>query len=300
MPEPDLATLRAFEAIYLERSITRAAHRLGLAQSSVSSALARLRLVFDDQLFVRSGSEMRPTARAEAIAPQLLATLAGLSALLAQTLAFDPATAVRTFTLGATDYGARILLPALIDRLGDQAPGVSLRVVSYVKAQVAADLDRGLIDLALGVFPDAPGRTVRTPLFDERLIGVARSGHPLLANGSEGVDLQAFAACGHVLVTVARDSAGVVDEALAAQGLQRRIALTLPFAEAALACVRGCDLITALPARLVDATQPDLTTFEVPLTLPPWTLSMLWLADMRQDQGLAWLRGVIRGLASSL
>lgn len=289
----DLNLLLAFEALFEERSVTQAARRIGLGQPGMSAALGRLRHLLRDHLFVRAMGEMRPTAKAQEIAPAITAALAQLRRALETGIGFDPATTIRSFAIGSTDYTALVLLPDLLSHAGRHAPGIDLQVVGYEKGDVPEMLDRGELDVALGVFPRPPDRAVVTPLFEERFIGLARADHPAIVAGR--IDLQRFAALPHALVTTRRDRSGSLDEALAAQGLRRRIALTLPYVMVLPAALETSDLVAALPSRLAARamTGGRLQCFEIPVPTQSWTVSMLWLASARNDRALSWLRTTI-------
>jgi DNA-binding transcriptional LysR family regulator len=295
----DLNLLLAFEALFEERSVTAGARRLGIGQPGMSAALSRLRKRLGDELFVHVRGEMRPTAKAAEMAPGIAAALAQLRRTLEASVAFDPAAATRSFAVGSPDYTTLVLLPALAAHVGQRAPGVDLRVIGYEKGTVPEMLDKGELDVALGVFPDPPERAVVKPLFRERFVGIARAGHPAIHDGR--IEVARFAALLHALVTTKRDATGALDEALARHGLRRRIALTLPYALALPAVLQGSDLIAAVPSRLADRVLCDgaLQRFELPVETPAWTVAMLWPASARNDQGAAWLRETIVACAGS-
>lgn len=295
----DLNLLLVFEALLEERSVTVAARRLGVGQPGTSAALGRLRELVGDELFVRAGGEMRPTAKSLELAPGIVAALARLRQTFETDLDFDPGAATRSFALGSTDYTTLVLLPPLAAHLRQCAPGVDLHVIGYEKGTVPEMLDRGEVDVAVGVFPRPPERAVVTPLFEERFVGVARPGHPAIAAGR--MDAETFAALPHALVTTRRDTTGAVDEALARHGLRRRIALTLPYAMALPAALQGTDLVASLPSRLARrvAEEGRVQCFEVPLATGSWMVSMLWSASARNNRALTWLRGTIKRLAAA-
>jgi DNA-binding transcriptional LysR family regulator len=293
----DLNLLRVFEALMETGSVTAAGRRLGLGQSATSAALARLRQAFGDELFLRTPAGMRPSPRAEELAPGIARILAEARLALESGAIFDPARSTRRFTLASTDYTTATLLPPLLDMLRREAPGVDLRVIGYDKGDIPTMVERGEIDAALGVFPAPPGGAVVTPLHTEHFLGVARQGHPALRRGT--MDLDRFCAWPHALVTTRRDATGALDEALAAQGRARRVAVTLPHMLCLPALLATTDLLAAMPARLA-ARMPGLRRFPLPLPVAPWQVVMLWPATARQDRGAAWLRGAIRTAADAL
>ena len=289
----DLNLLVAFEAIYSERNVTRAARRLGLGQPAMSAALARLRVALGDELFVRTGTVMQPTPKAERIAPAIGSALAQIRDSLNAERPFEPSDARTTFTIASTDYTSLVLLPRLAAALRIAAPNVDLRVVGYEKEALAGRLARNEIDIALGVFPDPPADCVRSYLFSEHFVGLARQDHPAFAAGT--LDLAAFAALPHALVTVRGDARGAIDESLGAQGLNRRVAMTLPHMMALPAVLRGTDLVAAVPSRLASSIELEgLRIFELPMRTEQWEVSILWSPFSRSDRARAWFRATVQ------
>lgn len=294
----DLNLLLAFEALDKTRSVSAAARMLGLSQPATSAALGRLRRVFDDELFAYVGRSMEPTPKARRLAPTILSALADLRAAIGEERPFDPATTAATFTVAMTDYGSAVVAPALVARLAGRAPAVDLRIVGYEKREVGALIDRGAVDVTIGVFGDPPERTVVTSLLTERLVGVARAGHPAVR---APLDAARFAALDHVLVTQGRDATGIVDELLAAQGLSRRVRLALPHLMALPEILRAGDLVAAVPSCAAARFGEGFTIFALPLpALAPWRLQMLWSPFARSDRAQAWLRAQIVEICAAL
>jgi DNA-binding transcriptional LysR family regulator len=292
----DMNLLLVLEALAREGSVTGAARRLGLGQSATSAALARLRAAFGDELFIRTPEGMRPTPRAAELLPGVSAILAEARRTLEAGATFVPREASRRFVLASSDYTSAVLLPRLVAFLSAEAPGVELRVIGYDKDDVPTLLARGEIDAAIGVFPSPPEGAVVTPLYTDSFTGLARAGHPALQGG--GIDLDAFCAWPHALVTTRRDAAGAVDAALAELGRHRRIAVTVPQMLALPAVLATSDLLAAVPARLPALIAASgLRGFVLPVRPPSWAVVMLWPAVMRGDQGGAWFRRAIRDIA---
>lgn len=294
----DLNLLLTFEALDRARSVSGAARLLGLSQPATSAALGRLRKALGDELFSYAGGTMQPTPAARRLAPGLRAALADLRGLLDAERAFDPALARGCFTLGVTDYASAVIAPALTARLALEAPGIDLRLAGYDKPGIASLIDGGTLDLVVGRFADPPDRAVATPLLSERFVGVARAGHRALA---APLDATGFAALDHALYTLARDGRGVVDDALAASRLERRVRLTLPHLMALPEILRSTDLVAVVPARAADRFGPGIATFDITfLGLAPWTLHMLWSPFARNDRAHAWLRGLMVKVCAAL
>jgi len=284
----DLNLLSAFEALDRERHVTRAAKRLGIGQPAMSAALARLRKAFGDELFLRAGDGMRPTPKASRVAPVIRRALEDLRRAVDAETPFEPSEARRSFTIASSDYTSLVLTPGLAARLRADAPAIELRVVGYDKSSLPGMLSRGEVDVAIGVFPDPPEGCVRTPLFTERFVGLARADHPALAAGPP--NLERFLEWPHALVTLKRDAKGAVDEALRAIGRSRRIALTTPHMLSLPAVLMATDLIAAIPSRVAPLLAATLTAFAPPIALDPWEVAMLWSPEARSDAATGWLR----------
>lgn len=293
----DLNLLVAFEVLIAERNVTRAARRLGLSQPAASDALRRLRLVFGDEILVRAGSSMQPTLKAQKLAPRIRAALTQLRDTLNDEVPFNPKDTTRRFTVAATDYCTFVIAPRLVATIRRDAPAVDLNVTGYEKTMVGDMLAGGAIDVALGVFSKPPPNAVRVPLVEENFVGVARRGHPALAKGKL-LNALAFSRLLHALVSVREDRIGVLDEVLAAQGLRRRVVLTLPHMLALPAVLATTDLVSALPRRIAATLDPSLVQlFDLPLALSPWTVEMLWNPSTRSDKASVWLRSCIHEAA---
>lgn len=294
----DFNLLLTFEAMDKARSVSGAAQLLGLSQPAASAALGRLRKALGDELFTYAGGVMQPTPAARRLAPGLLSALAQMRELLDAERGFDPATARECFTLGVTDYASTVIVPALSARLAADAPGVDLRLQGYDKSAVGTLIDSGALDLVVGTFADPPDRAVATVLLDEHFVGVARTGHVAL---QAGLDARRFAACDHALFTLARDGRGVVDDAMAALGLERRVRLTLPHLMALPDILRATDLVAAVPARAASRFGPGVESFDLGfLDLAPWTLHMLWSPYARNDRARAWFREAMTRVCGTL
>jgi DNA-binding transcriptional LysR family regulator len=293
----DLNLLLAFEALADAGSVSQAAQRLGIGQPAMSAALARLRRLTGDNLFERTGGRMEPTARAAALMPGIAAGLAQLRTALAEGVEFDPASARRTFTLASTDYTSALILPPLAAWLRDHGPAIDLRIASYDKQNVPELVARGEVDLAIGVFEPLPPDAVRTRLWTERFVGVARKGHPVL----QDLTPETYAAADHALVSVRKDARGRIDRDLEATGLRRRIALVLPHMLALQPVLLASNLIATLPARIGECfRRSGLETFQLPIVTRSWEVEMLWRPSARSDHANRWLRHAVSRAAQEI
>lgn len=290
----DLNLLVAFEALLEERHVTRAGQRIGLAQPSMSSALARLRLLFDDEILVRTAAGMRPTAKALALAPAVGEALGLLRTALGPQKTFDAATARHRFTIAVTDYGDLVIVPALVSLLRKDAPGADLTVRPITDATGAlAMLERGEMDAMIGGHLPSSRHCLRMRLFEERFVCVHDAG---AVPGN--LDAATYLARPHVLFSaVGGDgSAGAVDQVLAARGLQRRVAVTLPHVVAVPFAVAGSDLVATMAERIARrfAQSAGVAVQPVPYPVAPFDIDLLLRRKGEDDPAIAWLARTIR------
>jgi DNA-binding transcriptional LysR family regulator len=287
----DLNLLVAFDALICERNVTRAGVRIGRTQPAMSAALARLRLLLKDELFVRSAAGLQPTPRALELAAPLGEALASIQRTLDFTQDFDPSRSTARFTLGLSDHPAFVLLPALQKRLVQLAPGVTLRIKAFTAREDAVSLlDAGAVDAAVGVPGGVTPRIPTMPLFEERFVCVARKGHPLT---KKRMSLKGFLACQHLLVSPEGDGVGHVDVRLAQLGHQRDIAITLPQMYAAPAIVAHSDLLATLMEGVVRASglRNKLAVLPLPqLELAPVSFVLHWHRRNDAHPAQRWLR----------
>jgi DNA-binding transcriptional LysR family regulator len=287
----DAGLLLTLEAILRERNLARAGAALNLTPSAVSHALARLRDIFGDPLFLRRAQGVTPTARALALQAPVAEALAALRGALARGRAFSPAEIDRTFQVAALDAVISSTAPPLLARLARDAPHAKVAFRVFGREEGREALRRGRIDLAIGVFgPPGPGER-RRRVREENFVVVARRGHPALR---DGLTLERWLACDHLLVSAAGDLVGAVDSALAALGLQRRVCAAMPQFLAAFATVAASDLVAAVASSVADAYAHrfDLRLYAPPLALPPFELSIL-RAERAPDPALDWFEDAI-------
>jgi DNA-binding transcriptional LysR family regulator len=290
----DLNLLVAFDALICERNVTRAGVRIGRTQPAMSAALARLRLLLKDELFVRSAAGLQPTPRALELAVPLGEALASIQRTLDFTQDFDPSRSTVRFTLGLSDHPAFVMLPELQKRLAQLAPGITLRIKSFSAREDAVSLlDAGEVDAAVGVPGGATPRIPTMPLFEERFVCVMRRSHPL---AKKRMSLKGFLACRHLLVSPEGDGVGHVDVRLAQLGHKRDIAITLPQMYAAPAIVAHSDLLATLMEGVVQASglRGKLAVLPLPqLDLAPVPFVLHWHRRNDAHPAQRWLRGQV-------
>ncbi|MCO8311717.1 LysR family transcriptional regulator [Pseudomonas mandelii] len=297
MTTPDLNLLITLDVLLAEGSVARAAQRLRLSPSAMSRALARLRETTGDPLLVRAGRGLVPTPRALELREQVSRLVQDAEAVLRPAEQLDLKQLVRTFTLRTSDGFVENFGPALIARVSEQAPGVRLHFMQKLNKDSAALRD-GSVDLETGVVGGTTSPEVRTrALFEDRFIGVVRTGHPL----SQGeVTASRYAAGRHILVSRRGLDRGPMDEALEGLGLEREITTIVGGFSAALALTRASDLIATVPAQHTRNLRAGLHGFDLPLDLPPITISMLWHPRMDADSAHRWLRDCVREVCAAI
>jgi len=292
----DLNLLKFLGVLLKERSVTRAGARLGLSQPAASRALGRLRTLLKDRVVVRTPKGLEPTPRSLALAPIVARLLEDVRNIVAPA-EFDPATARQHFTIASIDHMALMMMPGLVARLEQAAPGVTLEIPTPRGNNVEA-VARGEADVALGVFADdrLSAGFYRRKLYDEDLVCLVRRGHPIL---SVELTPERFAALSHVLVTITGQGEALVDTALARLGMRRKVAVRLPHFLVAPMIVAASHLVLTLPRRLAArmASAAPLELMALPLDMDAVSPSMIWHERTHDDPAHAWLRRQIMEVA---
>ena len=263
----DLNLLKVFNAIYQYRNVSAAPENIGLAQSSMSNALSRLRVQFDDQLFQRCAGGVTPTEKADELAPQVENILSNISAMV-ETKEFEPSTAVEELVIAASDLVIATLAPLLTSKLREKAPGVSLNFVALDKQRAFERLDNNEYQIAIATYKDVPARFYRKKLGTESFVCIASKANTKLPNP---MSVDAFSQQSHVLMTLKADKIGVIDNELKKLGYARKIAMTcsqfLPLVEV----VASTDLIATVPSSLSNiAERSGCQVFPLPFSMPSW------------------------------
>jgi len=273
----DLNLLVALDALLEERNVTRAADRIGVTQSAMSHALARLRTLLDDPLLVRAAGGMVATPRAESLGPPIRHALEQVRTALQSPSAFDPKTVKLRARVATSDYAELILLPRLVHRLEAAAPGIELRLLPHAA--------------------DAAG----PKLIDESFTCVVRRGHPL---ASQKLTLARFAAASHALISPRGKEGSFVDDALAKLGLSRRVAVAVPHFLVAPHIVAESDLVLTVASRVATllAKPLGLVMLAPPreLELAGFRMSLLWHERTHHDAAHRWLRDLFVSVAGEI
>lgn len=290
----DLHALRAFDALFRERSLTRAAEALRTQQPALSKTLARLRRYFDDPLFVRVSLHMEPTAKALELENPVRALLDGMHRLRSEQTAFDPAQSNRTFRVFTLDAGVIVLLPAVIGLLLETAPGVRLRAAQVDLQDLHVALESGDIDLAIGEFPLLIPGIRRQKLFSGGHMCIFRKRHPRLHREPP---LAKFMAERHIFITAAGTGHPhqVAERSLEQQIPARNIIAHVPSFTAAAILAKTTDAVATMPGpvAIVLARELDMQLATPPIKLPEFEIAQYWHERFDRDPGNQWLRSVV-------
>ncbi len=286
--------LRALDAILETGNVTRAAAQLGLSQSAISHQLSRLRDVIGDPLVVRARGGVVPTPRAAAMAAPIRRALAELEHAIAPERAWDARTAQRRFRLAMPEHYAPVVLTELLPRLEKEARGIDLHLHPVPAGNIGPALEAGRVDLVLGDTRAAPpALKSRSVITDGLACAVRRNYRRVRAP----LDLDTYCQLSHLLISPTGDTSGIVDAHLAKSGRERRIQVTTPSFLAAPLIVASSNLLLTAPRRLLHfmSKRAPLRVLEAPkpLSLPRFTLGLLWHAQMDVDEGHRWLRGLM-------
>jgi DNA-binding transcriptional LysR family regulator len=290
----DLNLLRLFDAVYRLRNVSRAAEVLNLSQPAASQGLTRLRLQLKDPLFMRAAGGVRPTPRAQRLAAAVQAALGTLEQALGEFERFDPAASRMALRLHLSDIGEARFLPALMAALGREAPGVTVRSEWLPHEEIAAALDGGRLDFAIGFLPSVL-ETRQVPLLSDRYVVLVNARHPL-ATQPGPVDAAALRELGFVAVR----SHGETLRMLQQLGLQERVQLNCSNFLALPAIVRSTALAVILPQAVAQdfMQRGGCAVVELALPQPEFTVSLHWSRRFEADAAQRWVRELVVRLFS--
>jgi DNA-binding transcriptional LysR family regulator len=288
----DLNQLVLFRHLMTERRVSKVAEKLGLTQPAVSNTLAKLRRQFNDELFVRTPAGMVPTPFAEQLAGPVAQALALIHAGLNPQGSFEASREQRALTIGMTDIGEIVFLPALVERLRREAPGVALSTVRISADSLREDMESGRVDLAIGPLPQLKAGFFQRRLFEQRYVCLFRKGHPL---DRRRLSLADFRAAEHLVIVSAGTGHAQVEERLRRQGVQRTVRLTIPHFVSVGHLLQRSDLVATVTERLAEslAAPFGLSWRPHPVDLPPVAINVFWHAKVHRSPAHQWLRGVV-------
>jgi DNA-binding transcriptional LysR family regulator len=286
----DLNLLIPLKALLHERNVTRAAERIHLSQSAMSRALDRLRSELGDELLVRVGRNYELTPRGSALLDELGQVMPRLARLWAGE-PFSPAQSEAHIRLAMTDYASSVVLPPLAEICGRLAPGITLEVVPW---RERTHEESGLATTHLILSPLAVPSTFRVePLFEDVLICVPGR---KLTHRKTSLTMKEYLSFRHISVETQPNQQNLIDRSLGEAGLQRRVAVQLPYFLAAIRMLETTDLVLTMPARIAEPVLSlvDLPRLKAPKEIPPIRYSMVWHPRFDSDLLHAWLRETVR------
>lgn len=296
----DLNLLLVFDAIMRERQVSRAGERIGRTQSAVSHSLNKLRVIFKDDLFVRTVGGMEPTPRAVELARPLGAALADIKKVLDSYLYFEPEVSERHFNIGMSDGSALIFLPNLIKSFRAMAPNASINIRNVNATNGYHMLRMGELDyVVLGNVPVVSEHLVAEEILTEKFLCATCNDNPVL---NKPLTLDTYLSCDHLHVSLDGESPGMIDIALGERGLKRNITTTIPHYLLAARVIENTDLIvTTGEAPLV--AMEDFTKIKLakpPLNLPDVVFSIIFDKRVETDPGNVWLKSLILKLTGDI
>lgn len=295
----DLNLLPTFIALMEERNVTRAAERLGITQPALSNALARLRVMLRDPLFIRERYGIQPTQKAQELAPVIAAALASLDDVILGQQDFDPAQADRLVTIAPNSYVEFVLIPAIVTRLREQAPGIKLRLTPFGTDLAETGVMSGATTMVLGRILDPPDNLVVQHLMEEGLSCVVRADHPDIG---DSISREQYEHMKHVnMLPPGRLRAGLF-QMLDRQGLRRDVAVSVTHFLAIPEMVAVTDYCATLPNLICRHLVRDgrLKVLPAPVDLGTFPVEMAWHVRYRQDPAHRWLRSLVGEVARDL
>jgi len=295
----DLNLIAVFDAVMEEGSLSAAGQRLGMTQSAVSHALARLRLMTGDELFLRTGRGMKPTPHALAIAGPLRSAVDLVRA------AFEPRPSSKSYLEPDRCFSVDlpvgldlVFVPPLLEAAKASGFGGRFAIASARAVDLLADLRLGDCDLALDLKPDWPPGFRSARLYDDAFMVCLRPDHP----AAQDLSAESYLKAGHVTLRWTREAGSPVDDRLAHLGLGRSVTVAMPTLAGCAAVVAASDLLFTFHGRVAQrlARRFGLATLPVPVPLAPVTLHQVWHERLDRDPGHAWLRSTLATIAELL
>lgn len=294
----DINLLRTLDALFTERSVTRAAVQLCISQPAMSGALHRLRDYFNDQLLVRSGHEMVLTPVGESLAGPVRASLVQIEATLSARPSFDPRGSARSFNLAMSDYGAFVVMPHLLRSLAVEAP----RIACHIEPITAGTLDRmevGDLDVLISVMSceeslraGAAGDIKMRRLDTDDFVCVVDEHHPSIRGE---LTLQQYREAQHLLVRFGSNLDTLVEKAWKRAGLDLSVVATAPSFFSMLFMLPGTSIVATVQRRFALALAPalQLRILECPVAIGGMQQILMWHARNDFDPGHHYLRQLI-------
>jgi DNA-binding transcriptional LysR family regulator len=291
----DLNLLVVFDAMLKHKNVTKAAEAIKLSQPAMSAAIARLRALFDDPLFVRTGAGMAPTPKAQALSPSIRLVVQTIKTEILLPRNFDPSRSDRTFTLVTPDIAEVNFLPRLLLKLAEKSPYINLKTLAMPREVAADSLETGSADMAIGYFPDLH----RAGFFQQKLITsshvcLVQKKHP---DVGEKLSMTQFIEASHVVVKPdGREH--VFEQFLQSKGIKRRVVVELSHFMSLLPIIETSNFIATVPKDLANffVRHGEVRYVPTPMKSPTIDVHLFWHQRFHKDSAHIWLRDVINQL----
>lgn len=292
----DLNLLVVFNAMAEQRNVTRGAEAIGLSQPAMSAAVARLRKLFNDPLFVRSGSEMKMTPLAEELTGPIRRVIDTVKDEVLQKSAFDPATTQRCFTIITPDIGEVKIVPRLLGKFSELAPNAKLKMLSMPPSAAGAALESGEAELAVGYFPDLHATGFfQQKLFRNSHVCIVRKDHPEIG---EAMTLKQFVSASHAVVRP--DGREHVFEQFLRTRLSRPVLVEVAHFMSLLPIIATSDLVATVPVDIANVCvrYGPIRQVDPPIRTPVIDVHQFWHRRLHKDAGNIWLRKLVHELCN--
>jgi DNA-binding transcriptional LysR family regulator len=297
----DTYLLRVLVALLTERNLTRVATRMNQTQPAVNAALRKLRLVFNDELLVRSGNAMVPTPRGLEVLETARPALASIDSLLTAGDVFDPFTTQHLFKIGCPDYLSTVFLAGVSKAVRRQAPQARMLVhplgPGYDFEQALAN---GELDLVIGNWPDPPEHLHMAPLLQDDIVCLMDASHPLARTG---MSREQYLQAPHIVpLPFSSTHRGVIDKHLASLRVTRNARMVVPFFNMAPHLLAGTDLIFTISRHFAEhyAAILPLKVVACPINFPQMRFYQIWHSRNHSSGAQQWLRGVLKDVANQM
>ncbi len=295
----DLNLLKIFNAIYSERSISRAAEHLGMSQSAVSHALQRLRHALDDPLFIRTKNGVDPTARSNEIAEPIFRALLQVNDVITQPLSFDPWTSDRIFHFGLPDHAVARYAPLILERFAKEAPNLSISLYPHPIHQLIEMMENNQLDMAAAVCHSPPMRFKTLKLFKSHHVVIASKNHPFIQGK---LSLADYKKARHLVYSSDGNRHSYLDDILLPLGVERNIAATIASHMASPIIVSNSDLIATTTMELVQPflERYGLQVFETPFSVQDVDIKLIWHQRDDRDPAHQWMRQLTQDITRNI
>lgn len=294
----DLNLFLVLKTVYQEGTITAAAKALHLTQPAVSHALSRLRDRFDDELYIRHGRKMVPSAFCQKIMPKVIASLSALESTITDDKAFNVDHHNREIKLGFRDILESIFFPTLVNDLITNTPNITINSRQVSRVEMEKSLEQQELDIVIDVLTPTGDNINSTLICNENFSLICREEHPILND----LTLENYANATHALVALKDSPVDSVDMALAKQGVSRKVALKCEHYFAATSVISRCDMLLTMPSAYANLLKDKMPVKVVPLPfeVPVLPVYMYWHKQAEHDPLNGWMREKLLKIAEKL